>query len=143
MKQSEYLRYDAVALADLIRRNEVSAREVCEAAIERASAVDSKLNAICYPQFSDALSQSYPPDGTFSGVPMLLKDLAQEQQGHSCTFGSRGLKNNIARQDSEYVRRARAAGLVFLGRTSTPEFGLKAVTESASGALPATPGIPT
>ncbi|MBL3558472.1 MULTISPECIES: amidase [Marinobacter] len=131
MKQSEYLRYDAVALADLIRRNEVSGREVCEAAIERASAVNSKLNAVCYPQFSDALSQSYPPDGTFSGVPMLLKDLAQEQQGHPCTFGSRGLKNNIARQDSEYVRRARAGGLVFLGRTATPEFGLKAVTESA------------
>ncbi|MCL7942557.1 amidase [Marinobacter sp. ATCH36] len=130
MKQSEYLRYDAVALADLIRRNEVSAREVSEAAIERAAAVNSKLNAICYPQFSDALGQAYQPDGTFSGVPMLLKDLSQEQQGHPCTFGSRGLKNNIALQDSEYVRRARAGGLVFLGRTATPEFGLKAVTES-------------
>ncbi len=130
MKQSEYLRYDAVALADLIRRKEVSAREVCEAAIERAAAVNGKLNAICYPQFSDALGQTYPPDGTFSGVPMLLKDLAQEQQGHPCTFGSRGLKNNIAPQDSEYVRRARAGGLVFLGRTTTPELGLKAVTES-------------
>ncbi|MDK8462258.1 amidase [Marinobacter sp. SS13-12] len=130
MKQSEYLRYDAVALADLIRRNEVSAREVSEAAISRAAAVNGKLNAICYPQFSEALGQAYPPDGTFSGVPMLLKDLSQEQQGHPCTFGSRGLKNNVARQDSEYVRRARAGGLVFLGRTATPEFGLKAVTES-------------
>lgn len=130
MKQSEYLRYDAVALADLIRRKEVSAREVCEAAIERAATVNDKLNAICYPQFSDALGQTYPSDGTFSGVPMLLKDLAQEQQGQPCTFGSRGLKNNIAPQDSEYVRRARAGGLVFLGRTATPEFGLKAVTES-------------
>ncbi len=130
MKQSEYLRYDAVALADLIRRKEVSAREVCEAAIERAATVNDKLNAICYPQFSDALGQTYPPDGTFSGVPMLLKDLSQEQQGQPCTFGSRGLRNNIAPQDSEYVRRARAGGLVFLGRTATPEFGLKAVTES-------------
>ncbi|PXX92516.1 amidase [Marinobacter vulgaris] len=130
MKQSEYLRYDAVALADLIRRNEVSARQVCEAAIERAEAVNGRLNAICHPQFSEALGQACPPDGTFSGVPMLLKDLAQEQQGHPCTFGSHGLKNNIAPQDSEFVRRARAAGLVFLGRTATPEFGLKAVTES-------------
>lgn len=130
MKQSEYLRYDAVALADLIRRKEVSAREVCEAAIERAAAVNSTINAICYPQFSDALGQDYPADGTFSGVPMLLKDLAQEQQGHPCTFGSRSLKTNIAPRDSEYVRRARAAGLLFLGRTATPEFGLKAVTES-------------
>ena len=60
----------------------------------------------------------------------MLKDLAQEQAGHPCTYGSRGLTRNIASQDSEFVRRARDAGLVFLGRTATPEFGLKAVTES-------------
>ena len=130
MKQSEYLRFDAVALADLIRRQEVTAREVCEAAIERAVSVNDRLNAICYPQFSDAREQPLPEDGTFSGVPMLLKDLAQEQHGHPCTYGSRGLKDNIAGRDSEYVCRARKAGLVFLGRTATPEFGLKGVTES-------------
>ncbi|MEP0138835.1 amidase family protein, partial [Marinobacter sp.] len=119
MKQSEYLRYDAVALADLIRRREVAASEICEAAIERAATVNGKLNAICHPQFSDALSQASTPDSTFSGVPMLLKDLAQEQQGQPCTYGSRALKKNIASRDSEFVRRARAAGLVFLGRTAT------------------------
>lgn len=130
MKQSEYLRYDAVALADLIRRKEVTAREVCDAAIERATSVNDRLNAICYPQFSDAQEQSFPVDGTFCGVPMLLKDLMQQQQGHPCTYGSRGLKNNISSQDSEYVRRAKEGGLVILGRTATPEFGLKGVTES-------------
>ena len=130
MKQSEYLRYDAVALADLIRRGEVAASDICEAAIERAATVNGKLNAICHPQFSDALNQAPTSDSTFSGVPMLLKDLAQEQQGQPCTYGSRGLKKNIASRDSEFVRRARAAGLIFLGRTATPEFGLKAVTES-------------
>jgi amidase len=130
MKQSEYLRFDAVALADLVRRKEVTAREVCDAAIERAVAVNDQLNAICYPQFTDAQKQSFPADGTFCGVPMLLKDLSQQQQGHPCTFGSRGLKNNVASQDSEFVRRARAGGLVILGRTATPEFGLKGVTES-------------
>ena len=109
MKQSEYLRYDAVALADLIRRGEVAASEICEAAIKRAATVNGKLNAICHPQFSDALSQTSTPDSTFSGVPMLLKDLAQEQQGQPCTYGSRGLKKNIASRDSEFVRRARAA----------------------------------
>ncbi len=131
MKQSEYLRFDAVALADLIRRKEVTAREVCDAAIERASAVNPQLNAICYPQFTDAQGQSFPADGTFSGVPMLLKDLSQQQEGHPCTYGSRGFRNNIANQDSEYVRRARKGGLVFLGRTATPELGLKGVTESS------------
>ena len=130
MKQSEYLRYDATALADLIRRGEVTSREVCEAAIDRATRVNGTLNAICHPQFTEALEQPFPEEGAFAGVPLLLKDLAQEQAGHPCTFGSRGLTRNIASQDSEFVRRARAAGLVFLGRTATPEFGLKAVTES-------------
>lgn len=130
MKQSEYLRYDAIALADLIRRGEVSPREVGEAAIERATQVNGRLNAICYPQFSEALEQPHPRDGVFSGVPVLLKDLAQEQEGHPCTYGSRGLKDNIATRDSEFVRRSLEAGLVILGRTATPEFGLKAVTES-------------
>jgi len=130
MKQSEYLRYDATALADLIQRGDVTSEEVCMAAVERAGRVNGALNAICYPQFPDALAQEFPKQVTFSGVPMLLKDLAQEQAGHPCTYGSRGLTKNIARQDSEYVRRAREGGLVFLGRTTTPEFGLKAVTES-------------
>lgn len=130
MKQSEYLRYDATALADLIRRGEVTSKEVCEAAIDRATRVNGTLNAICHPQFSEALEQSFPETGAFAGVPLLLKDLAQEQAGQPCTFGSRGLARNIASQDSEFVRRAREAGLVFLGRTATPEFGLKAVTES-------------
>ncbi|MBQ0833598.1 amidase [Marinobacter sp.] len=130
MKQSEYLRYDATALADLIRRGEVTSREVCEAAVERATSVNGSLNAICFPQFSEALAQDFPQQGAFAGVPLLLKDLAQEQSGRPCTYGSRGFRNNIAPQDSEFVRRAREGGLVFLGRTATPEFGLKAITES-------------
>ncbi|WP_193601585.1 amidase [Marinobacter salexigens] len=130
MKQSEYLRYDATALADLIRRGEVTSREVCEAAVERATTVNGSLNAICFPQFSEALAQEFSKQGTFAGVPLLLKDLAQEQAGRPCAYGSRGFQNYIAPQDSEFVRRAREGGLLFLGRTATPEFGLKAVTES-------------
>lgn len=130
MKPSEYLRHDAVALADLIRRREVSVREVCQAAIDRAGAVNGRLNAICQPQFEQALAQQPPADAPLAGVPFLLKDLSQEQAGEACTFGSRAYRNYVPRQDSEFVRRSRKAGLTFLGRTATPEFGLKAVTES-------------
>lgn len=129
MKESEYLRYDAVALADLIRRGEVSADEVCQAAINRARAV-SGLNAICHPQFEEALRQPVPESAPLAGVPFLLKDLGQEQAGVPCTYGSRALLKNIPTLDSEYVLRARAGGLRFIGRTATPELGLKAVTES-------------
>lgn len=128
MKESEYLRYDAVALADLIRRGEVSADEVCQAAIDRAKAV-SGLNAICQPQFGDAMRQAVPESAPLAGVPFLLKDLGQEQAGVPCTYGSRALLGHVPTLDSEYVRRARAGGLRFIGRTATPELGLKAVTE--------------
>src|SRR5690554_1850640 len=131
MKQSEYLRYDATALADLIRRGDVTSREVTDAAVERANHVNGALNAICHPQYSEAMGQAPVSDGPFSGVPLLLKDLAQEQAGQPCTCGSRALRNNIPSRDSQFVQRARKAGLVFIGRTATPEFGLKAVTESA------------
>lgn len=131
MKQSEYLRYDATALADLIRRGDVTPREVTDAAVERANQVNGALNAICHPQYSEAMGQAPVSDGPFAGVPLLLKDLAQEQAGQPCTCGSRALRNNIPSRDSQFVQRARKAGLVFIGRTATPEFGLKAVTESA------------
>ncbi|WP_166261635.1 amidase [Marinobacter salicampi] len=130
MKQSEYLRYDAVALADLIRRGSVTAKDVREAAISRAETVNSTLNGICQPQFIQAREQVAPEGATFSGVPFLLKDLGQEQAGEPCTFGSRAFRNYRPGQDSEFVRRCRQGGLVFIGRTATPEFGLKAVTES-------------
>jgi amidase len=130
MKPSEYLQYDATGLADLVRRGEVTRSQVTEAAIERAEALNPALNAICLPQYSEARQQD-AVDGPFGGVPMLLKDLGQEQAGQLCTMGSRGLRHRIITRDSEYVTRARNAGLVFLGRTATPEFGLKAVTESA------------
>ncbi len=130
MKESEYLRYDAVALAELIRRKEVSSREVCEAAIARAERVNGRLNVICHPQYGDALSHQSAAAGPFAGVPFLLKDLAQEQQGVPCSYGSRGYQRYLPRQDSEFVRRSRDSGLVVIGRTATPELGLKAITES-------------
>ncbi|SFR66963.1 amidase [Marinobacter daqiaonensis] len=129
MKPSEYLQYDATGLADLVRRGDVTQDEVVEAAIGRAEALNPRLNAICLPQY-DSARQQPAGNGPLAGVPMLVKDLGQEQAGEPCTMGSQGFRDRIMTQDSEYVRRARDAGLVFLGRTATPEFGLKAVTES-------------
>ncbi|MBC7191524.1 amidase family protein [Marinobacter sp.] len=130
MKQSEYLRYDAVALADLIRRGEITAAEVVGQAVQRARKVNESINAICQPQYDEALAVQRAGSGDLAGVPMLLKDLAQEQAGKPCTYGSQGLRNNIPARNSEFVKRCEAAGLVFLGRTATPEFGLKGITES-------------
>lgn len=130
MDNHEYRQFDAVGLAEAIRAGDLTVREVTEAAIERAEAVNPTLNAICHERFSRAMQQTDAGDGPFSGVPFLCKDLAQEEAGEPCTMGSRGLLKQVADVDSAYVARAKAAGLNILGRTTTPELGLKAATES-------------
>ena len=130
MTPEEYRQHDAIGLAELIRQGQVSVREVVDTAISRAEAINPQLNAICLPRYEEARRDQPTPDATFSGVPFLAKDLAQEIEGMPSTMGSRALRSNVAPQDSEYIRGCRRAGLVLLGRTATPELGLKAVTES-------------
>src|SRR5690606_11873490 len=68
-------------------------------------------------------------DLPFYGVPMVLKDLSQNMEGEPSTSGSRLLKNNLARVDHHFVKILRDAGFSILGRTNSPEFGLKNITE--------------
>jgi amidase len=127
----EYARYDGLGLAELIRRQEVSAAEVCEAAIERIEQVNPAINAVVRPMFDIGRSRLAEPlgDGPFAGVPFLLKDLLSAYAGVPMTCGSRVLKNYIPSHDSELVRRYKRSGVVILGKTNTPEFGLVAFTE--------------
>lgn len=128
---------DGLALADLLRRGEVSARELTEAAVETAERVNPQLNAVIYPRYPEALAEAerWTPEriraaeGPFPGVPFLLKNLTSELQGHPITAGSRLLRGYRAQRDSELVRRYRSSGLIVLGSTNTPEFGLLPVTE--------------
>jgi amidase len=81
--------------------------------------------------FDQALTaaQGPLPDGPFQGVPFLLKDLISTYAVVPTSCGNRLLKNLPADHDSELVRRLKAAGLVVLGKTNTPEFGLVPFTE--------------
>ena len=129
----EYEQYDALGLAALIRRRELSAREVLEAAIQRIEAENPRINAVvyrCFEQALEALADGVPP-GPFGGVPFLLKDLYYHQAGLPSSQGSRLFADFVADHDSTLVARYRTAGLVILGKTSTPEFGLSATTEPA------------
>jgi len=69
------------------------------------------------------------PDGPFIGVPFLLKDLLEVYAGVPETRGAKACRNNISDHDSEIVKRYKKAGLVILGKTNTPEFGLLGITE--------------
>lgn len=124
---------DATAQAALVRSGEVSASELVEAAIERIEALDGPINAVNYRWFDEARDRSRGdlPDGPFRGVPFLLKDLFAPYQGQPMSNGNRPTKERGERatSDSTLVARQRAAGLVTLGRTASPEFGSVAITE--------------
>lgn len=130
MKTADYLALDATGLSEAIAQKQVSPAEVLEAAITQAEQVNPVLNAICQPLYDQARDQVETVKGPFHGVPFLLKDLCQEQSDAPCTFGSRALLQNHPAQDSEFTRRCRLAGLNIMGRTATPELGLKGITES-------------
>jgi amidase len=126
----EYGQYDALGLAELIRSRQLSAAEVCEAAMARIERVNPQINAVVTPMFDHARrSLAALAPGPFAGVPFLLKDLLSVCAGVPLTFGCKALKNFIPDHDSELVRRYRQAGLVILGKTNTPEFGIVAYTE--------------
>lgn len=131
MRQDEYLEHDAVGLASLIADGQVTAREVLEAAIERADAVNPTINAINVPMYTQARrhAAANPPAGPLSGVPFLIKDLRQDYAGLPTSQGNAALRHAPVLQHAEVVRRWLDAGLVIFGKTNVPEFGAKSVTE--------------
>lgn len=131
MRFDEYRNQDATALARLIARREVSPAEVLDAAIARAEHVNPQINAIVHRQFDKARRAIAAglPQGPLTGVPFLIKDLGFFETGEPATYGSSLFKDFIADHESAYVTRCKRAGLVFMGRSSSPEFGLNPNTE--------------
>src|SRR5690242_10176681 len=128
----EYGQYDALGLAELVGGGQVTAAELLEAAIARAEAVNPKLNAIITPMHEIARARAREKlRGPFAGVPFLVKDLFQEYAGVSTAYGCKALKaaKVVAAEHSEIVQRWLNAGAVVFGRTNTPEFGSKGITE--------------
>jgi Asp-tRNA(Asn)/Glu-tRNA(Gln) amidotransferase A subunit family amidase len=131
MKLDDYRQHDATALAGLIRKKQVSAKEVLEAAIARAEEVNPNINAIVHKQYERARKAVAAglPDGPLAGVPYLIKDLGTYEQGEPARYGSSLYKDFVADHDSAYTQRCKKAGLVIFGRSATPEFGLSPNTE--------------
>jgi len=127
----EYVRLDACALAELVRRDEVRPLELLDLALARAQALQPALGCIAVWEEQEArrILESGPPSGPFSGVPFLLKDLHAFRTGTVLTNGSRLVRDDVATFDSTLIARFLAAGLVPFGKTASPEFGLNVVTE--------------
>ncbi|MFD1236100.1 amidase [Pseudonocardia benzenivorans] len=130
MDQPEYRSYDAVGLAELVAKGEVSASELLEAAIARADAVGARINAIVRPMYEIARERARGElSGPFAGVPFLLKDLGQHYAGLPTSAGNRALARHPQPAHALVVQRWLDAGLVPFGKTNTPEFGAKGITE--------------
>ncbi|HYD44543.1 MAG TPA: amidase family protein, partial [Phenylobacterium sp.] len=130
MTPEEYRKHDAVGLAALVARGEVTAAELLEAAIARMEAVNSQVNAVVqqYLDYARAVAGA-APGGALGGVPFLLKDLGALMEGTVTTSGSRLMAEVVQPADSAIVAAYKRAGLVIFGKTNTPEFGLMPVTE--------------
>lgn len=130
MEHLDYRKHDAVSLAQLVRDGEITPAELLDAALDRAHAVNGKLNAITR-YFTEIARERANGElsGPLAGVPFLLKDLGQEWAGTVSSAGSRALRNVTSAETAEVVQRWLDAGLVVFGRTNSPEFGIKPVTE--------------
>ena len=122
---------DAIGLAGLVRRGELSAAELVESAIDAVECTNGDLNAVVTRMYEIARAEARKPlpDGPFAGVPFLLKDLRAAYAGVPTSEGN-GLLGSIPPDyDSEIVTRHKRAGLICIGKTNAPEFGLTATTE--------------
>ncbi len=129
-----YMRYDATALADMVAKKEVTARELLACASRRSEAVNPQINAMVYPEYERAaqsIKAGLAP-GPFAGVPFPLKNLYAFAKGYPVTNGSRAYQDGRANADNTYVARCRAAGLVLIGMTNSSELGLNVSTEPAA-----------
>ena len=144
MTFDDYQRFDALGLADLVRRGEVGAGDLLDTAIARIEALDPALGAVVSKRYDAARAEAAHVDRTrpFCGVPFLVKDLLSSFAGEPTGSGSRVLRSLAMPVTSEMVRRFRAAGLVTVGRTATPEFGLTPYTEPLSTGATRNPWSP-
>src|SRR5213594_3078063 len=129
---ADYERYDALGLAELVRRRQVSPGELLDAAIARVEARNGAVNAVTMrlDDYGRRAIAAGVPDGPFTGVPFLMKDLSAAIAGVPMTRSSRFFADAPApTADSEHVARLKRAGLVIFGRTNTCELGLSLTCE--------------
>lgn len=126
----EFSSYDGLGLAELVKTRQVSAKELVSASIENIEALNPRLNAVIHKMYDRAMKEAgNPVDGPFSGVPFMLKDLLSWFAGEPTSSGSRLFKGWIPPYDTEIVKRYKKSGVIVVGKTNTPEFGLTPYTE--------------
>ncbi|MBT2600605.1 MULTISPECIES: amidase family protein [unclassified Oceanobacillus] len=133
MNFKEYISYDAIGLANLIKNKEIHPKELINVAFHRLKQVNDELNIITHSREErvkkESLNERTIPNGMFQGVPILMKNISQAIEGEPMSSGSKLLKDATYKHDNYFVKKFREAGFLFMGHTNTPEFGLKNITE--------------
>ena len=130
MSFAEYSNYDGLGLAELVKKKKVKSAELVEAAIERIERHNPQLNAVVFKAYDEARAKARAKlSGIFAGVPILLKDILGAKKGWPTRSGSCFLPAVPSPFDATLVARFEAAGLIPLGKTNVPEFGLLPLTE--------------
>lgn len=131
---SPYL--SAAAMRELIDVGSVSAQELVQQALDRIATCDTDTNAVVALRGEAALAEAKAADAlaptqrrALHGVPVLIKDLT-ETTDLPTTYGSRALRDNVATEEALVVTRLRDAGAIIVGKTNTPETGLRPTTEN-------------
>jgi amidase len=133
MKLAEYAAHDALGLAALVAKKEVTPTELARTALEAITAMNPAVNAVVetYADRIESLDESGLGNGPFCGVPFLIKDVFGHEAGRKVEFGSRLCRGMIAQQDTYVAQLFRAAGLNIIGRSAAPEYSMSGTTEGA------------
>lgn len=120
---------DGVRTAELLRSGDLDAGAVVEAAIARAEAVEPQINAIATKTYAAARAEAADgPRPPFAGMPSFTKDLL-DREGEPTFYGSRAFTGYVAPRDGRFAAAWRKAGILSLGKSTTPEMGLISSTE--------------
>src|SRR6266487_804133 len=141
MTLTEYAAHDALGLADLVAKKQVSAKELARTAAIAIDAINPIVNAVIetYADRIDGLNEATLGTGPFRGVPFLMKDVFGHEAGRRIEWGSRLCRGMIAKQDSHLCELFKASGLNILGRSAAPEYSMSGTTESVLHGNTSTP----
>ncbi|MBO0763189.1 MAG: amidase [Hyphomicrobiaceae bacterium] len=133
MNLAEYASYDALGLAELVAKRQVSPKELALAAVAAIERVDGAVNAVVelYADRIEGLDEARLGSGPFRGVPFLIKDVFGHEKGRKIEFGSRLCEGMLVESDTCFADLLKAAGVNILGRSAAPEYSMAATTESA------------
>ena len=132
MKVSDYIKLDAISLAEMVRNKEVKAEDLVELSFKRLEEVNGDLNAVASTRKEAALREAKAVDLTkpFAGVPFYLKGISQSLAGQPLAGGAKLFKDLVSEETSLLTQMFRETGLLCLGHSTVPEFALKNITES-------------